>query len=278
MRRFFLSACFSIIFITPSALAQAPTFVNGLVFPGDMLDATGDPGVNGGRVGFFSDIYYDPVRNQWWAISDRGPGGGLLPYATRVQRFTLDVHPVTGRISNFKIKETIKFTDPKGLLAAPSNSNADPEALNGLNPLDLNGNAGFLGRSFDPEGLVIDQRGGRLIVADEYGPSIYVLSRNGTLLKGSEPPDHLIPKVNGGLNFVADRDTCDAADPDPTLHPPFCGLNAGRQDNRGFEGLAITPDGNKVLAVLQDPLVNEPGPNNGRNGRTLRDRKSTRLN
>jgi hypothetical protein len=38
----------------------------------------------------------------------------------------------------------------------------------------------------------------------------------------------------------------------------------------GFEGLAITPDGKTLYAVLQDPLVNEPTPNNGRNGRNLR--------
>ena len=45
----------------------------------------------------------------------------MLDYATRVQRFTLDVHPVTGRIANFRVRETIKFTDPKGLLSAPTN-------------------------------------------------------------------------------------------------------------------------------------------------------------
>jgi hypothetical protein len=53
--------------------------------PGDprhTLDATRQPGANGGRLGFFSDIYYDPIRDEWWAISDRGPGGGVLDYAT----------------------------------------------------------------------------------------------------------------------------------------------------------------------------------------------------
>jgi hypothetical protein len=257
MRRLFLPFLLAVVVFSqcPGAWAE-PVFVNGLVFPGNTLDATRQPGANAGRLGFFSDIYYDPNRDEWWAVSDRGPGGGVLDYATRVQRFTLDVHPVTGGISNFRVKETIKFTDPKGLLSAPTNPGvASPKALNGLNPRVLNGAVGTLGRSFDPEGLVIHPRTGHLIVADEYGPSVYEFSRKGKLLRVFQTPGNLIPKVNGTVNYVADRDG---------------GANAGRQDNRGFEGLAITPDGSKLYAVLQDPLINEPTPNNGRNGRNLR--------
>ncbi|MGH8672376.1 MAG: esterase-like activity of phytase family protein, partial [Burkholderiales bacterium] len=149
----------------------------------------------------------------------------------------------------------IIFTDPKGLLSAPTNPAADPTALNGLNPLVLNGDASTLGRSFDPEGFVINPRTGNLLVSDEYGPSIYEFNRRGELIRVFETPANLTSKVNGSTNYVADRDA---------------GLNAGRQDNRGFEGLAITPDGKMLYAVLQDPLVNEPSPNNGRNGRNLR--------
>ena len=239
-----------------SGVWAEPTFVNGLVFPGATLDATRQPGANGGRLGFFSDIYYDPIREEWWAVSDRGPGGGVLDYATRVQRFDLNVHPVTGRISHFRVKETIKFTDPRGLLSAPTNPGVgDPRALNGLNPGLLNGSAATLGRSFDPEGLVIDPHTGHLLVADEYGPSVYEFNRRGKLLRIFPTPANLVPKVGTTVNYVTDRDG---------------GLNAGRQDNRGFEGIAITPDGTRLYAVLQDPLINEPGPNNGRNGRNLR--------
>ena len=259
MRRFWLSIALAAIASAPTCGAWAePTFVNGLVIPGDTLDATRTPGANAGRFGFFSDLYYDPVREEWWALSDRGPGGGVLDYSTRVQRFTLDVHPVTGRISKFRVKETIKFTDPKGLLSAPTNpAVGDRKALNGLNPLGLNGNVGLLGRSFDPEGLVIDPRTCRFLVSDEYGPSVYEFSRTGTLVRVFQTPGNLVPRAGaaGAVNYVADRDG---------------GQNAGRQDNRGFEGLAITPDGKKLYAVLQDPLVNEPAPNNGRNGRNLR--------
>jgi hypothetical protein len=233
-----------------------PTFVNGLTIDGDTIDATRQPGANAGRFGFFSDLYYDHTEDEWWALSDRGPGGGVLDYATRVQRFNLNVNPVTGKISNFRIKETIKFTDPNGLLTAPTNQNvAEPTALNGLNPLALNGDVAKLGRSFDPEGLVINPRNGNLIVSDEYGPSVYEFNRHGELLAVFETPANLVPKVDSDVNYVADRGA---------------GLNAGRQDNRGFEGLAVTPDGKKLYAVLQDPLINEPPTNNGRDGRDLR--------
>ncbi len=181
---------------------------------------------------------------------------------TRLNRFTIDINPITGRISNFRIKETVKFTDPNGLLVG-----AGPE-LNGLNPLDLNGNAGVLGHSFDPEGLAVDPWTGHFFVADEYGPSLYEFDRQGRLTRIFDVPANLVPMANGSVNYVALRDSCGTMGAPP--QPPLCGANAGRQDNRGYEGLAISPDGKRLYAVLQDPLINEPGPNNGRDGRNVR--------
>src|SRR5262245_16445829 len=155
MRRLAQCLVFALLLVG-SRVSAEPQFVNGIVISGSTLDDTREPGANAGRLGFFSDIYYDPDRDEWWALSDRGPGGGVLDYSTRVNRFSVVVHPVTGRISDFRIKDTIKLTDPDGLLAAPTTGVAsEPEALNGLNPLRLNGNAAILGRSIDPEGLVV---------------------------------------------------------------------------------------------------------------------------
>lgn len=252
-------ALFTLVTVIP--LSAGPVFVNGLLIPGNSLDATGLPGANGGRFGFFSDIYYDLRTNQWWAISDRGPGGGLLNYETRLTRFALALNRNTGRLTEFVAVETVKFTDPLGLLQGPG------PALNGLNPLALNGFEGTLGHSFDPEGLVIDPRTRHFLVADEYGPSLYEFDRQGRLLRIFEVPANLVPKAGGNVNYVALRDAC----PNPNVpFNPLCGANEGRQDNRGYEGLAISPDGTKLYAVLQDPLINEPPPNNGRNGRNVR--------
>ena len=197
-----------------------------------------------GRFGAFSDIYYDPIRQEWWALSDRGPGGGLLDYGTRLQRFDIVVHPNTGSIKSFKIRETVRFRDRNGRLIAPTAGVMDPGAMNGLNPLLLNNNAATLGRSFDPEGLVIDPRTGHFLVADEYGPSVYEFNRQGRLVGEFEVPANLVPKPNGvATDYVAGRVGGSSG--------------AGRQDNRGYEGLAITPDGKKLYAVLQAPLINE---------------------
>lgn len=258
--RFALSLGFVCALAAGEALAQ-PAFVNGLVIPGSLLDATKEPGANGGRFGHFSDLYYDPVRNEWWALSDRGPGGGLLDYATRLQRIDIDVHPVTGRISGFKVKQTVKLRDANADLIPPTSDVDAPFALNGLNPQLLNGNPALLGRSFDPEGLVVDPRTGHFIIADEYGPSVYEFSRNGRLIGIFEVPAELVPRPTGSVDYVAVRDGGASG--------------AGRQDNRGYEGIAITPDGKLLYAVLQDPLLDE-GPhtdatdNDGRDGRNLR--------
>jgi hypothetical protein len=210
------------------AAGQAqPVFVNGLALSGDLQDKAHESRF---RVGYFSDIYYDPNRNEWWALSDRGPGGGVLPYGTRVQRFTVDIHPVTGTISRFRIVETVEFRNKLG------------EPLDGIAP----GNAldaSNLGNSLDPEGLVVHPATGNLLVSDEYGPSLYEFQRDGTLVRAFKIPENLKPiTADGSYNFDGD------------------GLT-GRRTNRGFEGLAISPDGAFVYAMLQSAMVNEGGSN-----------------
>jgi hypothetical protein len=207
----------------------APAFVNGLAIPAMTLDASGGVLVNDGRMGFFSDIYYDPRRKEWWALSDRGPGGGTLQYETRIHRFTLDIDRATGAISDFRIRKTIIFR--KGV-----------NALDGFAPAE----AGPLGLAFDPEGIVVNPRTGRLLVSDEYGPSLLEFSRSGQLLRRFVTPPNLLPRnaTSGVVNFAGDT-----------------GNTAGKRTNRGFEGLAISPDGRTVYAMLQSAMLDEGGSN-----------------
>jgi hypothetical protein len=209
--------------------AQAVDFVNGMTLSGGLLDLSGGSSANNGRVGYFSDIYYDPNRNEWWGLSDRGPGGGTLAYDTRVQRFTLDIDAATGAISNFQIQQTLVFK-------------SGAATLNGLAPNPGN----TLGLAFDPEGFVVLPRNGHLLVSDEYGPSVREFDRNGQLVRTYTTPANLIPRnaASGTPNFAGDT-----------------GNTAGKRTNRGFEGLAVSPDGKYAYAMLQSAMLDEGGGN-----------------
>lgn len=212
---------------TAPAVPAAPEFVNGLALDGALLDRSGGTNINAGRVGYFSDLYYDHQRNQWWGLSDRGPGGGLLSYETRVQRFRLKVDKKTGAISGFKILDTIVFKDENG------------NPMNGFAPSPTN----VLGNAFDPEGFVIDPRNRHFYVSDEYGPSLYEFNTKGKRVRSFVTPTNLIPRSAANMpNYAGDT-----------------GNTAGKRTNRGFEGLAISPNGTYVYAMLQSAMLDEGG-------------------
>ena len=85
------------------------------------------------------------------------------------------------------------------------------------------------GSRLDSEGLAVASDGS-LYVAEEYGPSVLHFHRDGRLIERIAPPDHYRP-----------------------------GAGRGREDNRGFEGLCLTPDGRRLAALLQSPLLQEGG-------------------
>lgn len=241
--RLFAGLSGALLLLAAHARAE-PVLAGTVTIPGAATDLfpTAEPGPNTNRLGgFFSDLYFDRLTGDYYGLADRGPGGGTIAYDNRVQRFGLQVDPVTGAIGGFVLARTIAFTD------------ADGRAFNALDPARLNGDPGVLGRSFDPEGFVVGG-GGTFFVSDEYGPAVLEFDRDGRLLRRLPTPANLIPRDSGGaVNHVAGRPT----------------LAAGRQDNRGFEGLAITPDGSRLYAILQGPLAEEGDPD-GRRARHLR--------
>ncbi len=228
LRSAFLLASVSLSIILAPALA-APAFVNGLVIDANTLDASGGTQINDGRLGFFSGLYYDAARDEWWALSDRGPGGGTLHYEPRVHRFKLDVDPQSGAISNFQVLSTLIFR-------------RGGSTLDGFAPEV----AGPLGLALDPEGVVVNPLTGHLLVSDEYGPSLIEVNRAGQVVRRFETPANLLPRngLTGTPNFASDA-----------------GNTAGKRANRGFEGVAISPDGRTAYAMLQSAMLDEGGSN-----------------
>jgi hypothetical protein len=230
--------------VTAPAVLAAPAFVNGLALDGAMLDRSGATDASTGRVGYFSDIYYDPARGHWWALSDRGPGGGALLYETRVQLFRLKIDRATSAIRGFKILKTVIF---KAESRHP---------LNGIAPNPTS----VLGTTFDPEGFVVHPKNGHFLVSDEYGPSLYEFNRRGILVRSFATPANLIPRntATDVPNYASDD-----------------GNTAGKRTNRGFEGLAISPDGAYAYAMLQSARLDEGG-SNGRCNRIVKFDTETR--
>ena len=244
-----LSTLICVALFSAGANASEWSLVNVVQSPATKSDALklkkqGDEqaGANMNRFGFYSDLVYDKTSNTWLALSDRGPGGGVIDYATRVQKIIVQTNRASAVINEPIVNKTILLKDTNGTL------------LNGLNPQLLNGDKSVIGASFDPEGIALGSNG-NMYIADEYGPSVFEFDRNGRMVRRFETPANLIPmEANNIRNYVDGRPV----------------VVTSRQDNRGFEGLTVNASGTKLYAVMQGPLVNEGSSNDGRRSRNVR--------
>ena len=110
-------------------------------------------------------------------------------------------------------------------------------------PYDPNG--------LDPEGLTFDKRDSSFWICEEYGPSIVHVGADGTILS------RIVPR---GLGLIASGEGVREMLPRELLK---------RKINRGFEGIAITPDSKTLIAVMQSPISN-PDRESGEASRAIR--------
>ena len=150
-----------------------------------------------------------------------------------------------------------------GVTGLPNlNNTAEPPALNekfydcaGLAGNELSPNP----HGLDTEGLV-RTRGGTFWVVEEYSPSIVKIDPQGRVVKRFFPKD-LLP-------FLAPVTGYDTDDPVFSV-PKLYGLK--RKLNRGFEGIALSPNEKTLYIALQSPLANPDTTigNDSRNTRIL---------
>ncbi|RYZ50318.1 MAG: choice-of-anchor D domain-containing protein, partial [Sphingobacteriales bacterium] len=86
----------------------------------------------------------------------------------------------------------------------------------------------------DPEGIVVDKEG-NFYVSEENGPTIWKLNQNGVVIKRYSPYANLA----GAQTLDVQIDT----------------IFKTRKNNRGFESMAIAPNG-KIYTMIQSPLLN----------------------
>ncbi|MGG7570267.1 esterase-like activity of phytase family protein [Streptomyces sirii] len=224
-------------------------FSNALL-PGGVDD---DHGVKLGGIG--SDLFPAGRPGEFWTVTDRGPNGQITVDGGKRRTFPVpgfDPALVKIRVSGGRVSvvDARPITTPSGkaVTGLPNQRGRDeaPYTYDARRPL-----------SYDPDGLdtegVVRAADGSFWLADEYGPSLVHVSASGRVLARH------IPK---GLGLTG------------TGYPvveSLPGLLRKHAVNRGFEGLALLPDGDLVAAV-QSPLAH-PDATAGkasRNARLLR--------
>ncbi|GAA3487274.1 esterase-like activity of phytase family protein [Streptomyces cremeus] len=221
-------------------------FSNRLL-PGTVHD---DRGVDLGGIG--SDLYPAGRHGEFWTVTDRGPNGQIEVGKEKRRTFPVPgfnpaivkIRAVGGRV---EVLRSIPLTTAKGrpVTGLPNQAGRDeaPYDYKAAKPLTYNPDG------LDTEGIVQD-RDGSFWLVDEYGPSLVHVSAHGRVL------ERHVPK---GLNLKGAGYRVVESLPAVFLK---------RKINRGFEGLALLPDGDLVLG-LQSPLLN-PGKESVEESRTTR--------
>jgi hypothetical protein len=224
-----LALCIVALLARP-ALADIKLIARGHI-PGDATDRTGlteilKDGIPNNRLGGLGGaLAWTGKGNRYVLAPDRGTGDGTSSYRCRMHFY--DITLVRDRLE-LQLVETVLLHDSTG---EPFVSR-DEEMANTKSGTP---------RRLDVEGIRAG-RAGTFFTSDEYGPFIYEFDRQGKRLRSLKVPERfLITKPH----------------PDPEVE--LKQNTKGRAPNRGMEGLAITPDGRKLYAMMQSPLLQDGG-------------------
>ncbi len=94
---------------------------------------------------------------------------------------------------------------------------------------------------FDPESVRVSNDGKSVFISDEYGPYVRQFDRaTGQVIKTFTLPSNLSVAFQSPQGAVETSTN-----------------TSGRTDNKGMEGLALTPDGKTLVGVMQAPLIQD---------------------
>jgi hypothetical protein len=181
-----------------------------------------------------------------YTLPDRGYNvAGLIDYAARIQKFDLAFTPdyTTNTVGQTQLtltfKNTIKITDFNG--AATTAVNPTGTTLSGFTNVPTASVGGVTKFTVDSEGLAI-RADGSFYISDEYGATIYHVSKTGQMKGIITPVQALIPQFSNPAYTGFTTDSAAIATGVQT---------GGRRDNQGMEAVDITPDGKFLVSMLQ---------------------------
>lgn len=240
-------------------------FVNqGLVgagrLPATTIDFLGD------TLGSFSGLAIDPyswrragsdLTATLLALPDRGlndPAAGVFSdYAGRLLRFDMAFTPYTG--PNLPAAATsqnqVRLTPNGGTVLRDDQGNTftGADAAGGSRtlfgrpaPSPAAGSVGSGKISLDAEAVAF-KTDRSFYVGDEYGPSIFYFDRSGKLIGSVPVPSALLPRTDGMLDYNS-------------VSAP----TTGRRNNQGIEAVAVSPDGDRLFAILQSAAMQDQDP------------------
>jgi hypothetical protein len=216
-----------LFWLVEPALCEPPRLIASGSIAADALDRLGE---TVGGIG--SGLVYDAHEKVYLAVSDRGPGDGMIDYRPRFHRLRISQAPGDPTKLTIEILETVLLRSPEG------------KEMTGLRPDGAEGPLPRLrdGRiCIDPEGIALAPDG-TVYISDEYGPMLYQFKRDGTMVRSITPPPNYLPRnAKGTVDFSSED------------------VVAGRATNRGFEGLAVSPDGKLATLILQSGLSQDGG-------------------
>ncbi len=213
------------------------TFHNG-VFRFAIDQIVDDHGLRLGSLG--SDIFHDPddSYNEFWAITDRGPNGNPGMRTFVAPRFNPEILHVRAQSDRITILSALPILDASGLpvTGLPNVETFDetPFSFDGTSVIGLNPNG------LDTEGIV-RVRDQSFWLVDEYSPSLVHVNRDGRILDRFVPEDSQLASVL-------------ATTPNYRVRKYLPKILNFRRQNRGFEGISITPDERTLFIAMQSPL------------------------
>ena len=202
----------------------------------------------------------DDPANTFWTVGDRGPNMtcaeakpllGDAPAAECAKRPngriypTPDYAPSIYRISLDRAAGAFSLVETIPLLKAKSGTRV-AGLLNPQTVASKDSGVDLQGRDLpdDPDNMdleaIVRLADGSFWVADEMGPSIAHISREGRILK----------------RFVPANAAKDYAGAEAEIVASLPAILSKRQGNRGFESIAISPDETHLYFIMQNPLAN----------------------
>jgi hypothetical protein len=181
-------------------------------------------------------------------LPDRGWNTeGTTDYRARLQFFDVTLKPAKGM--QMRYRRTLLLTDAAAAPTTGLDAGGTRPATGDFPDLPL-GAGGHV--AIDSEAVAMPTRGD-IWVSDEYGPYVYRFDAHGKMVAALRPPDAFIPMRDGRESFSANS---------PPLGTSYDvgSPQSGRQNNQGFEGMSITPDGKRMFVMNQSALVQDLDP------------------